>query len=117
MARALLVVGLLTVVGLGPWSVGTARAQGTSVGASPLEALEQSLVGLIETAERSVVSVARTRRTRAGLPGGVGFGDRRIDGFERFAAEILILGATGVVMVVCIFAALGLITEMVKILG
>ena len=39
------------------------------------------------------------------------------DGFERFAAEILILGATGVVMVVCIFAALGLITEMVKILG
>ena len=39
------------------------------------------------------------------------------DGFERFAAEILILGATGVVMVVCIFAALGLITEMVKTLG
>ena len=39
------------------------------------------------------------------------------DGFERFAAEILILGAVGVVMVVCIFAALGLITEMVKILG
>jgi serine protease Do len=83
-ARALLVVGLLTVVGLGPWGVGTARAQGTSVGASPLESLEESLVGLIESAERSVVSVARTRRTRAGLPGGVGFGDRRIDGFERF---------------------------------
>ena len=40
-----------------------------------------------------------------------------LDGFERFAAEILILGAVGVVMVVCIFAALGLITEMVKILG
>ena len=39
------------------------------------------------------------------------------DGFERFAAEILILGAVGAVMVVCIFAALGLITEMVKILG
>ena len=40
-----------------------------------------------------------------------------LDGFERFASEILILGATGVVMVVCIFAVLGLITEMVKTLG
>lgn len=39
------------------------------------------------------------------------------DGFERFASEILILGAVGVVMVVCIFAVLGLITEMVKTLG
>lgn len=39
------------------------------------------------------------------------------DGFERFASEILILGAVGVVMVVCIFAVLGLITEVIKILG
>ena len=39
------------------------------------------------------------------------------DGFERFAAEILILGAVGAVMVVCIFAVPGLIAEVIEILG
>ena len=39
------------------------------------------------------------------------------DGFGKFASEILILGAVGAVMVVCIFAVPGLIAEVIEILG
>ncbi len=39
------------------------------------------------------------------------------DGFGKFASEILILGAVGAAMLVCIFAVPGLIAEVIEILG